>query len=184
MLKTTPFHARTAPLVQVQPGAGRAPGRQRHELLRREYGNPNSAAVLTFLYNIYFGPDAAAARSHGDPQRDEVRAPSGCTPPGATRGKVIDDEPSAGWERNLNDQRQPHLRWLGSQQAGLAVSIETSPAHWRAGAAGSARSCRSSVIDLAGLAFPPAAHHSAHPADASRRVTRPRLRASVDASRA
>lgn len=135
MLKTTPFHARTAPLVQGQAWR-RWAGYQvasAYELLHdREYAAiRNSAAVLDVspLYKyLISGPDAArlldrmVTRNVTKCGLHQVMYTSWCD----ARGKVIDDGTiSRLGEREFRlTSAEPNLRWLSLNAAGLAVTIE------------------------------------------------------------
>lgn len=135
MLKTTPFHARTAPLVQGQAWR-RWAGYQvasAYELVHdREYAAiRNSAAVwdVSPLYKyLISGPDAArlldrmVTRNMTKCGLHQVMYTSWCD----ARGKVIDDGTiSRLGEREFRlTSAEPNLRWLSLNAAGLAVTIE------------------------------------------------------------
>lgn len=135
MLKTTPFHPRTAPLVQGQAWR-RWAGYQvasAYELLHdREYAAIRSSAALIDVSPLYkyliSGPGAAklldrmVTRDVGKCMLHQVMYTSWCD----ARGKVIDD----GTISRLEEQRfrltsaEPNLRWLSLNATGLDVMIE------------------------------------------------------------
>ena len=135
MLKTTPFHARTAPLVRAQTwrrwsGYQVASANDSHP--DREYAAVRNAAALFDVSPLYKylvrGPDAARLLDRLV-TRDGTRCAIGqvlYTPWGAAHGKVIDD----GTISRLDEKTyrltsaEPNVRWLAMNAVGLDVSIE------------------------------------------------------------
>ncbi len=134
-LKTTPFHARTAPLVRAQTwrrwaGYQVASAYEPHP--DREYAAVRNAAALLDVSPLYkyrvSGPGAARLLD-----RMVTRDVSKCrvgqvlyTPWCDAHGKVIDD----GTISRLDEHTfrltgaEPNLRWLSMNSVGLEVSIE------------------------------------------------------------
>ncbi len=135
MLKTTPFHARTAPLVQGQAWrrwAGYMVASAYELLHDREYAAIRNSAALIDVSPLYkyliSGPDAVRLLDRMV-TRDVTKCAVGqvlYTPWCDARGKVIDD----GTLSRLEEQRfrltsaEPNLRWLWLNAHGLDVSIE------------------------------------------------------------
>jgi len=135
MLKETPFHPRTAPLVQGQAWrrwAGHAVASAYELVHDREYwAIRNSAALIDvsplFKY-LVTGPDAARLLDRVV-TRDVLKCQLGqvlYTPWCDAHGKVVDD----GTISRLGDttfrltSAEPNLRWLHDSATGLKVSIE------------------------------------------------------------
>jgi len=134
-LKTTPFHARTAPLVRAQTWrrwAGHQVASAYEPHPDREYAAVRNAAALLDVSPLYkyrvSGPDAARLLD-----RMVTRDVANCrvgqvlyTPWCDTHGKVIDD----GTISRLDERTfrltsaEPNLRWLSMNSVGLEVSIE------------------------------------------------------------
>lgn len=135
MLRTTPFHSRTAPLCEAQNWR-RWSGylaASSYELThdREYYAIRNSAALLDvsplFKYHIE-GPDGArlldriVTRNVGKAAVGQVLYTTWCD----GDGKVIDD----GTVSRLDDQlfrmtaADPNYRWLGDNARGLSVTID------------------------------------------------------------
>ena len=135
MLKPTPFHSRTAPLVQAQTwrrwaGYQVASGYEPHP--DREYAAIRSSAALIDVSPLYkyriTGPDAAALLNRMV-TRDVSRCRVGqvlYTPWCDHHGKVVDD----GTVSRLDEETfrltsaEPNLRWLHLNAVGLDVAIE------------------------------------------------------------
>lgn len=135
MLRTTPFHPRTAPLCEAQNWRRWAGylAASSYELThdREYYAIRNSAALLDvsplFKYHIE-GPDAArlldriVTRNVGKASVGQVLYTTWCD----GDGKVIDD----GTISRLDDQlyrmtaADPNYRWLGDNARGLTVTID------------------------------------------------------------
>jgi aminomethyltransferase len=135
VLKTTPFHARTAPLVQGQAWrrwAGYSVASAYELVHDREYAAVRNAAALFDVSPLYkyliTGPDAGRMLD-----RMVTRNLTKCrvgqvmyTPWCDAHGKVIDD----GTISHLSPNRyrltsaEPNLRWLSMNAAGMDVSIE------------------------------------------------------------
>ncbi|MGE0031002.1 MAG: aminomethyltransferase family protein [Steroidobacteraceae bacterium] len=134
-LKTTPFHARTARLVQGQTWrrwSGYAAASCYEFTHDREYAAIRSAAALIDVSPLYkyriTGADATrlldrvATRNVGKSQPGQVLYTSWCD----ARGKVIDD----GTISRLGEQSyrltsaEPCLRWLHRNAFGMQVAIE------------------------------------------------------------
>lgn len=135
MLKTTPFHPRTAPLVQGQAWrrwAGYMVASSYELLHEREYSAiRNSAALIDVspLYKYLISGPGAARLLDRMVTRDVPRCALHqvmYTPWCDSRGKVIDD----GTISRLGEQQyrltsaEPNLRWLSLNAVGLEVSIE------------------------------------------------------------
>ncbi len=134
-LKTTPFHARTAPLVRAQTwrrwaGYQVASGYEPHP--DREYAAVRNAAALLDVSPLYkyrvSGPDAARLLD-----RMVTRDVSKCrvgqvlyTPWCDVHGKVIDDGTISRLDEHTFrlTSAEPNLRWLSMNSVGLEVSIE------------------------------------------------------------
>jgi aminomethyltransferase len=135
MLKTTPFHSRTAPLVQGQAWrrwAGYMVASSYELLHEREYAAIRSAAALIDVSPLYkylvSGPgalrllDRMVTRDVGKCGLHQVMYTPWCD----SRGKVIDD----GTISRLGEQQfrltsaEPNLRWLSLNAVGLDVAIE------------------------------------------------------------
>ena len=135
MLKTTPFHARTAPLVQGQALRrwGGYSVASAYELQNEhEYAAIRNAAALIDVSPLYkyqvSGRDAARLLDRMV-TRDVAKCRIGqvmYTPWCDGHGKVIDD----GTISRLGDSRfrltsaEPNLRWLSLSAAGMEVTIE------------------------------------------------------------
>lgn len=135
MLKTTPFHSRTAPLVQAQTWrrwAGHQVASAYEPHPDREYAAVRSAAALfdvsPLKKYLVRGPHAARLLDRMV-TRDVTRCAVGqviYTPWCDARGKVIDD----GTISRLGEttfrltSAEPNLRWLSLNAVGLDVSIE------------------------------------------------------------
>ena len=135
MLRTTPFHSRTAPLCEAQNWRRWAGylAASSYELTheREYYAIRNSAALLDVspLYKYHIaGRDSAklldriVTRDVGKAQVGQVLYTTWCD----GDGKVIDD----GTVSRLDDQlyrmtaADPTYRWLGDNSRGLSVTIE------------------------------------------------------------
>jgi aminomethyltransferase len=134
-LKTTPFHARTAPLVRAQTwrrwaGYQVASAYEPHP--DREYAAVRNAAALLDVSPLYkyrvSGPDAARLLD-----RMVTRDVSKCrvgqvlyTPWCDAHGKVIDDGTISRLDEHTFrlTSAEPNLRWLSMNSVGLEVSIE------------------------------------------------------------
>ena len=135
MLKTTPFHPRTAPLVQGQAWrrwAGHAVASAYELQHDREYAAIRNSAALIDVSPLYkylvSGRDALRLLDRMV-TRDLTRSRVGqvmYTPWCDARGKVVDD----GTISRLGDDRfrltsaEPNLRWLSLSGAGMDVRIE------------------------------------------------------------
>jgi len=135
VLKTTPFHARTAPLVRAQTwrrwaGYQVASAYEPHP--DREYAAVRNAAALIDVSPLYkyriSGPDAARLLDRMV-TRDVAKCRVGqvlYTPWCDVHGKVIDD----GTISRLDDRTfrltsaEPNIRWLSMNAVGLDVTIE------------------------------------------------------------
>jgi len=135
LLKRTPFHARTAPLVRAQTwrrwaGYEVASGYEPHP--DREYAAIRNAAALLDVSPLYKylinGPDASRLLDRMV-TRDVAKCRVGqvlYTPWCDVHGKVIDD----GTISRLDERTfrltsaEPNLRWLSMNAVGLDVSIE------------------------------------------------------------
>ena len=135
MLKTTPFHSRTAPLSEGQSwrrGAGHVVASSYELLHDREYAAiRNSAALIDVspLFKYLIGGRDATRFLDRVVTRHVAKARVGqvlYTPWCDSAGKVIDD----GTISRLDEQRyrmtsaDPNLRWLHQNALGLAVTIE------------------------------------------------------------
>jgi len=134
-LKTTPFHARTAPLVRAQTwrrwaGYQVASAYEPHP--DREYAAVRNAAALLDVSPLYkyriAGPDAARLLD-----RMVTRDVSKCrvgqvlyTPWCDVHGKVIDDGTISRLDEHTFrlTSAEPNLRWLSMNSVGFEVSIE------------------------------------------------------------
>jgi aminomethyltransferase len=135
MLKTTPFHERTAPLVRAQTWrrwAGYQVPSAYDPHPDREYAAVRSSAALFDVSPLYkyriTGRDAAKLLDRMV-TRDVTKCAVGqvlYTPWCDAHGKVIDD----GTVSRLDDttfrltSAEPNIRWLGMNAIGLDVSIE------------------------------------------------------------
>jgi aminomethyltransferase len=135
MLRTTPFHPRTAPLVRAQTwrrwaGYQVASAYEPHP--DREYAAIRSAAALFDVSPLYKyrigGPDATRLLDRMVP-RDVTRCRVGqvlYTPWCDAHGKVIDD----GTISRLDERTfrltsaEPNLRWLSMNAVGLDVTVD------------------------------------------------------------
>ena len=135
MLRTTPFHPRTAPLCQAQNWrrwAGYAVASSYELLHDREYHAIRSSAALIDVSPLYkylvTGPDAArlldrvVTRDVAGTKVNQVLYTPWCD----AHGKQIDD----GTVSRLAEDAfrftaaEPNLRWLHLNSAGLRVSVE------------------------------------------------------------
>lgn len=134
MLRTTPFHPRTAPLAEGESWrrwAGHLVASSYELTHEREYhAIRNSAALLDVspLYKYHVrGPDAARLLDRVVTR--DVRAAEPCqvlyTPWCDTRGKVIDDGTVSRLEEDLFrlTAADPNLRWLEENARGMRVAI-------------------------------------------------------------
>lgn len=135
MLKTTPFHSRTAPLVQGQAWrrwAGYSVASAYELVHDREYAAVRNAAALFDVSPLHKyligGPDAERVLD-----RMVTRNLTKCrvgqvmyTPWCDSAGKVIDDGTISRLSPNLYrlTSAEPNLRWLSMNAAGMNVSIE------------------------------------------------------------
>jgi aminomethyltransferase len=134
-LKTTPFHARTAPLVRAQTwrrwaGYQVASAYEPHP--DREYAAVRNAAALLDVSPLYkyrvSGPDAArlldrmVTRDVGKCRVGQVLYTPWCD----AHGKVIDDGTISRLDEHTFrlTSAEPNLRWLSMNSVGLEVSIE------------------------------------------------------------
>jgi aminomethyltransferase len=135
MLLTTPFHERTAPLVEGQAWrrwAGYAVASAYHLLPDVEYAAiRNSAALIDIspLYKYLISGRDAVRLLDRMVTRDVTRCGIGqvmYTPWCDARGKVIDDGTISrlGEHRFRLTSAEPNLRWLGLNASGLEVRIE------------------------------------------------------------
>jgi aminomethyltransferase len=168
VLKTTPFHSRTAPLVRGQAWrrwAGYVVASAYDLVHDLEYAAIRGTAALIdvtplFKYRLR-GPDAAALLDR-IVTRDVTRCSPGqvlYTPWCDPEGKVIDD----GTVTRLEDDRfrltsaHPNLRWLHQNAVGMEVDIadETTETAALSLQGPSARDILAGVadVDLAGLRF-------------------------------
>jgi aminomethyltransferase len=135
MLKTTPFHERTAPLVRAQTWrrwAGYQVASAYEPTHDREYAAVRSAAALfdvSPLFKYHLSGPGAVRLLDRMVTRDVARCRVGqvlYTPWCDARGKMIDD----GTIHRLGEERwrltaaEPNLRWLTMNAAGLDVTIE------------------------------------------------------------
>ena len=135
MLKTTPFHLRTAPLVQGQAWrrwAGHAVASAYELVHDREYAAIRNAAALFDVSPLYkyliSGPDAARLLDRMV-TRDVTRCRVGqvlYTPWCDRHGKVIDDGTVSRLSEGLYrlTSAEPNLRWLSLNGAGMDVQLE------------------------------------------------------------
>src|SRR3954468_1175457 len=134
MLKTTPLHSRTAPLVRAQTWrrwAGHQVASAYDPLPDREYAAVRNAAALfdvSPLHKYIIGGKDAARLLDRMVTRDVMKCEVGqvlYTPWCDARGKVIDD----GTISRIDDRwfrltcAEPNLRWLSMNAVGLDVSI-------------------------------------------------------------
>jgi aminomethyltransferase len=134
-LKTTPFHARTAPLVRAQTwrrwaGYQVASAYEPHP--DREYAAVRNAAALLDVSPLYkyriSGPDAArlldrmVTRDVAKCRVEQVLYTPWCD----ARGKVIDDGTISRLDEHTFrlTSAEPNLRWLSMNAVGLQVVIE------------------------------------------------------------
>src|SRR3569833_1950149 len=134
MPKTTPFHARTAPLVRAQTwrrwaGYQVASAYEPHP--DREYAAIRNAAALFDVSPLHkyliTGRDAARLLDRMV-TRDVTKCAIGqvlYTPWCDARGKVIDDGTVSRLDENLFrlTSAEPNLRWLSMNAAGMDVTI-------------------------------------------------------------
>ncbi len=135
MLKTTPFHPRTAPLVQGQAWrrwAGYAVPSAYELVHDREYAAIRNAAALIDVSPLYkyliSGPDSARLLDRMV-TRDVTKCRVGqvmYTPWCDSHGKVIDDGTVSRLGERLYrlTSAEPNLRWLSLNGAGMDVAIE------------------------------------------------------------
>src|SRR5688572_3928602 len=135
MLKTTPFHARTAPLVRAQTWrrwAGYQVASAYDPHPDREYASVRSAAAVFDVSPLYkyriSGRDAAKLLDRMV-TRDVMKCAVGqvlYTPWCDAHGKVIDDGTVARLdERTFRlTSAEPNVRWLSMNAVGLEVTIE------------------------------------------------------------
>ena len=135
MLKTTPFHPRTAPLVRAQTWrrwAGHQIASSYDPLPDREYASVRNSAALFDVSPLHKyligGPDAERLLDRMV-TRDVTKCQVGqvlYTPWCDARGKVIDDGTIS--RLGETDYRltsaEPNLRWLSMNAAGMNVSID------------------------------------------------------------
>jgi aminomethyltransferase len=135
MLKTTPFHPRTAPLVRAQAWrrwAGYQVASAYEPVHDREYAAIRSSAALfdvsPLCKYLISGPDAVRLLDRMV-TRDVSRCPVGqvlYTPWCDAAGKIIDD----GTISRLNQRTfrmtsaEPTLRWLAMNAVGMRVEVE------------------------------------------------------------
>jgi aminomethyltransferase len=135
MLKTTPFHERTAPLVRAQTWrrwAGHQVASAYDPHPDREYAAVRNAAALfdvSPLYKYRIGGRDAARLLDRMVTRDVAKCAVGqvlYTPWCDAHGKVIDD----GTVSRLDDRTfrltsaEPNMRWLAMNAVGLDVTID------------------------------------------------------------
>ena len=135
ILKTTPFHTRTAPLVRAQTwrrwaGYQVASAYEPHP--DREYAAVRNAAALLDVSPLYkyriSGPDAARLLDRMV-TRDVAKCRVGqvlYTPWCDVHGKVIDDGTISRLDENTFrlTSAEPNVRWLTMNSVGLDVAIE------------------------------------------------------------
>ena len=135
ILKTTPFHARTAPLVRAQTWrrwAGYQVASSYEPFADHEYAAVRNAAALLDVSPLYkykiTGPDAVRLLDRMV-TRDVTKCTVGqvlYTPWCDAHGKVIDD----GTISRLDDRTyrltsaEPNIRWLAMNAVGLRVTVE------------------------------------------------------------
>jgi aminomethyltransferase len=135
VLKTTPFHSRTAPLVQGQAWrrwAGFAVASAYELQHDREYAAiRNSAAVIDVspLYKYLVSGRDALRLLDRMVTRDLAKSRPGqvmYTPWCDARGKVVDDGTVSrlGEDRFRLTSAEPNLRWLSLSGAGMEVALE------------------------------------------------------------
>jgi aminomethyltransferase len=135
MLKTSPFHPRTAPLVRAQTWrrwAGYQMASAYEPLPDHEYASIRNAAALidvSPLHKYHINGRDAARLLDRMVTRDVAKAQVGqvlYTPWCDAQGKVIDD----GTISRLGEQSfrltsaEPNLRWLSMNAVGMSVTIE------------------------------------------------------------
>jgi aminomethyltransferase len=135
VLKTTPFHTRTAPLVRAQTWrrwAGHQVASSYDPLPDREYASVRNAAALfdvSALHKYLIRGKDAERLLDRMVTRDVTKCQIGqvlYTPWCDARGKVIDD----GTISRLSDHTfrltsaEPNLRWLSMNAAGMEVAID------------------------------------------------------------
>ena len=135
MLRTTPFHARTAPLCLSHAWrrwAGFIVASSYELTHEREYHAIRSSAALLDISPLYkyriSGPDAArlldrmVTRNIGRCSQGQVLYTTWCD----AAGKVLDDGTIARLQEDLfrMTSADPGLRWLEDNAVGLAVAIE------------------------------------------------------------
>lgn len=135
MLKTTPFHSRTAPLVQGQAWrrwAGYSVASSYELVHDREYAAVRNAAALFDVSPLYkyliSGPDAdrmldrMVTRNVAKCRVGQVMYTPWCD----AHGKVIDDGTISRLSENIYrlTSAEPNLRWLSMNAAGMNVSVE------------------------------------------------------------
>src|SRR5215218_4600631 len=135
MLKTTPFHQRTAPLIRAQTwrrwsGYQVASAYDSHP--EREYAAVRSAAALFDVSPLYKylvrGPDAARLLDRMV-TRDVTKCAVGqvlYTPWCDAHGKVIDDGTVSRLDATTYrlTSAEPNVRWLAMNAVGLDVTVE------------------------------------------------------------
>jgi aminomethyltransferase len=135
MLKTTPFHSRTAPLVRAQTWrrwAGHQVASAYEPLPEHEYAAIRNAAALFDVSPLHkyriTGPQAAHLLDRMV-TRDLAKCAVGqvlYTPWCDAKGKVIDDGTISRLDRSTFrlTSAEPNLRWLSMNAVGLDVRIE------------------------------------------------------------
>src|SRR6185503_12058219 len=135
MLKTTPFHSRTAPLVQGQAWrrwAGYSVASAYELVHDREYAAVRNAAALFDVSPLYKyligGPDATRLLDRMV-TRDVTKCRVGqvmYTPWCDAHGKIIDDGTISRLapDRYRLTSAEPNFRWLSMNGAGMQVTIE------------------------------------------------------------
>ena len=135
MLKTTPFHSRTAPLVRAQTWrrwAGHQVASAYEPLPDHEYAAVRNAAALFDISPLHkyivSGPDAGRLLDRMV-TRDVTKCDIGqviYTPWCDANGKVIDDGTISrlASDRYRLTSAEPNLRWLSMNAAGLHANIE------------------------------------------------------------
>src|SRR4051812_33994237 len=135
MLKTTPFHARTAPLVRAQTwrrwsGYQVASAYDSHP--DREYAAVRNAAALFDVSPLYKylvrGPDAVRLLDRMV-TRDVTKCAIGqvlYTPWCDAHGKVIDDGTISRLDATTYrlTSAEPNVRWLGMNAQGMQVTVD------------------------------------------------------------
>jgi aminomethyltransferase len=135
MLKTTPFHSRTAPLVRAQTWrrwAGHQVASSYEPLPEHEYAAVRNAAALFDVSPLHkyriTGPQAAHLLDRMV-TRDLAKLAVGqvmYTPWCDAHGKMIDDGTISRLDRDVYrlTSAEPNLRWLSMNAVGLDVTIE------------------------------------------------------------